>query len=136
MVKQCLILLGFFVFAFTPMHTVKAKTVPKAEDLYVTTEDIVSDLVLPTIDKRVIKEYGDDELFGWEWQRIVGIKYKDNHSYDVAVRINIPSKNNDNVKEDLVKIRVSPSCDSGKINKQKCNHGLKIEIVEYKHLSK
>ncbi|MCM3708852.1 MULTISPECIES: hypothetical protein [Cytobacillus] len=136
MVKQYLILLGFFVFAFTPMQTVEAETVPKVEDSYVTTEDIVSDLVFPTIDKRVIKEYGGDDLFDWQWQRIVGIKYNDNHSYDVAVRVNIPSKNNDNVKEDLVKVRVSPSCDSGKINKQKCTHGLKIEIVEYKHLSK
>jgi len=118
------------------MQTVKAETNPKAENSYFTTEDIVSDLVFPTIDKRVIKEYGGDDLFVWEWQRIVGIKYNNNHSYDVAVRINIPSKNNDNVKEDLVKVRVSPSCDSGKINKQKCNHGFKIEIVEYKNLSK
>jgi hypothetical protein len=135
MVKQYLILLGFFLFAFTPMQTVKAETVPKVEDSYVTTEDIVSDLVFPTIDKRVIKEYGGDSLFHWKWQRIVGINYNDNHSYDVAVRILIPSKDNDNDKEDLVKVRVSPSCDSGKINKQKCNHGFKIEIVEYKHLS-
>lgn len=104
--------------------------------MYVTTEDILSDLLLPTIDKRVVKEYGGDELFGWEWQRIVGIKYNDNHSYDVTVSINIPYRDSDNVKEDLVKVRVSPSCDSGKINKQKCNHGFKIEIVEYKHLSK
>ena len=135
MVKQFLILLGFFVFAFTPMQTVEAETVPKVEDSYVTTEDIVSDLVFPTIDKRVIKEYGGNVLFDWQWKRIVSIKYNDNHSYDVAVRVNIPSKNNDNDKEDLVKVRVSPSCDSGKINKQKCNHGFKIEIVEYKHLS-
>lgn len=117
------------------MQTVKAETVPELKNSYYTTEDIISDLVFPTIDKRVIKEYGGDELFGWEWQSIVGIKYNNNHSYDVAVRINIPSKNNDNVKEDLVKVRVSPSCDSGKINKQKCNHGFKIEIVDYKHLS-
>jgi Protein of unknown function (DUF3888) len=136
MIKQCLILLGFFLFAFTPMQTVKAETVPKVEDSYFTTEDIVSDLIFPTIDKRVIKEYGGDDLFDWQWQRIIGINYNDNHSYDVAVRINILSKNNDNVKEDLVKVRVSPSCDSGKINKQKCNHGFKIEIIEYKHLSK
>ncbi|MEK4967630.1 hypothetical protein MKX29_08150 [Cytobacillus sp. FSL R7-0696] len=135
MVKQCLILFGLCLFTFTPMQTVKAETVPELKNSYYTTEDIISDLVFPTIDKRVIKEYGGDELFGWEWQSIVGIKYNNNHSYDVAVRINIPSKNNDNVKEDLVKVRVSPSCDSGKINKQKCNHGFKIEIVDYKHLS-
>jgi hypothetical protein len=135
MINQFLILLGFFLFVFTPMQTVKAETAPKVEASYVTTEDIVSDLVFPTIDKRVIKEYGGGKLFDWQWQRIVGIKYNDNHSYDVAVRINIPSKNIDNVKEDLVKVRISPSCDSGKINKQKCNHSFKIEIVEYKHLS-
>jgi hypothetical protein len=135
MFKQYLILLGFFLFAFTPMLPVKAETVPKVEDSYVTIEDIVSDIVFPTIDKRVIKEYGGDSLFHWNWQRIVGINYNDNHSYDVSVRILIPSKNNDNDKEDLVKVRVSPSCDSGKINKHKCNHGFKIEIVEYKHLS-
>lgn len=114
---------------------VKAETIPKAEDIYMTAEDIVSDLVFPTIDKRVIIEYGGDTLFDWQWQRIVGINYNDNHSYDVAVRILIPSKNNDNDKEDLVKVRVSPSCDSGKLNKLKCNHDFKIEILDYKHLS-
>lgn len=135
MVKQYLILLGIFLFAFTPLQMVKAETIPKAEDIYMTTEDIFSDLVFPTIDKRVIKEYGGDTLFDWQWQRIVGINYNDNHSYDVAVRILIPSKNNDNDKEDLVKVRVSPSCDSGKLNKLKCNHDFKIEILDYKHLS-
>ena len=60
--------------------------------MYVTTEDIISDIVFPTIDKRVIKEYGQDTLFGWEWKRIVGITYNDNHSYDVSVRIEIPSE--------------------------------------------
>lgn len=81
----------------------------------------------------MIKEYGGDALFHWNWQRIVGINYNDNHSYDVAVRIQIPSKNLDNDKEDLVKVRISPSCDSGKINNQKCNNGFKIETIEYKH---
>ncbi|ALC85265.1 hypothetical protein AM499_05120 [Bacillus sp. FJAT-22090] len=56
-------------------------------------------------------------------------------SYDVTVRIEIPSKNIDDAKVDLVKVRIFPSCDSGKINKQKCNHGFKIEILDYKHLS-
>lgn len=56
MVKQYLILLGFLLCAFTSMQSVKAETVPKVEDSYVTTEDIISDLVFPTIDKRVIKE--------------------------------------------------------------------------------
>ncbi|PWW26649.1 hypothetical protein DFO73_110223 [Cytobacillus oceanisediminis] len=135
MVKQYLFILGFLVFAFTPIQTAKAETVLKEVDSYVTTEDIISDLVFPTIDKRVIKEYGGDTLFGWNWQRIVGINYNDNHSYDVAVRILIPSKNLDNDKEDLVKVRISPSCNSEKLNKLKCNHGFKIEILDYKHLS-
>jgi hypothetical protein len=133
-VNQYIILLGVFLFTITPMHAVKAVTVPKTEDLYVTTEDIVLDLIFPILDKRVIKEYGGDNLFDWQFQRIVGINYNDNHSYDVAVRILIPSRDND--KEDLVKVRVSPTCDSGKINKQKCNHDFKIEILDYKHLSK
>ncbi|MGG3467390.1 hypothetical protein ABES02_07765 [Neobacillus pocheonensis] len=110
-----------------------SETVPQAENPYFTTEDIVSDLIFPTIDKRVIKEYGGDALFDWQWQRIVGIKYNDDHSYDVSVRIQVPSKKLDNYKEDLVKVRISPSCDSGKINKLKCNHDFKIEILEYMH---
>jgi len=77
---------------------------------------------------------GGDTLFDWKWQRIVGINYNDNHSYDVAVRVQIPSKNHDVYKEDLVKLRISPSCDSEKINQLKCNHGFKIEILDYKHL--
>ncbi|MFX3627983.1 MAG: hypothetical protein ACE3JR_01235 [Ectobacillus sp.] len=88
--------------------------------------------MFPTIDKRVAKEYGVDSLFGWQWKRIVGITYNDNHSYDVSVRIQIPSKNPDDYKEDLVKVRIYPSCDSPKIG---CNHDFKIEILDYKHLS-
>jgi hypothetical protein len=134
MIKQYLILLGL-TFALIPQQTVLAEADPKAEDMYVTTEDIVLDLIMPTIDKRVIQEYGGGPFFHWKTQRIVGITYNDNHSYDVAVRIIIPS-DNDNAKEDLVKVRVFPSCDSGRINKQICNHGFNMEIVEYKHLSK
>ncbi|WP_078546788.1 hypothetical protein [Litchfieldia alkalitelluris] len=134
MIKQSFILLGL-TFAFIPQQNVMVESAPKVEDLYVTTEDIVLDLIMPIIDKRVIKEYGGGPLFDWQIQRIVGIAYNDDHSYDVSVRINIPS-GNDNTKEDLVKVRVSPSCDSGKINKQVCNHDFRVEIVEYKHLSK
>ncbi|WP_077215208.1 hypothetical protein [Bacillus dakarensis] len=135
MVKRYILLLGILFSTFTPLQTVKAETVPKAEDLYVTTEDIISDIVFPTIDKRVIKEYGQDTLFGWEMKGIVGITYNDNHSYDVSVRIDIHSRNLDNNKEDIVEVRISPSCDSDKLNKLKCNHGFKIEILDYKHLS-
>jgi hypothetical protein len=135
MVKQFLMLLGFSLFAFTSIQTVKAETIPKAEESYVTTEDIVREILFPIIDNRLIKEYGSDAS-SWLWQRIVGITYNDNHSYDVSVRVQTPSQNSDNAREDLVKVRIFPFCDSEKINKLKCNHGLKIEIVEFKHLSK
>jgi hypothetical protein len=136
MVKQYLILLGFLLFTFTPLQTVQAEKVSKFEPkLYMTTEDIISDIVFPTIDKRVLKEYNNNST-DWQWTRIVGIDYNDNHSYDVAVRIRVNPKNDrgDNYIEDLVKIRISPSCDSIKINKKKCNHDFKIEVLEYKHL--
>ncbi|MBD8032848.1 MULTISPECIES: hypothetical protein [Solibacillus] len=136
MVKHYLVLLGFILIVLTSMQVAKSETIPKAEEMYVTTEDIISDIIFPTIDKRVIKEYGGDNRLIWQWKRIVGITYNENHSYDVTVRIEIPSKKpNGNVKEDLVKVRISPSCDSEKINKQKCNHGFEIEILDYKHLS-
>jgi len=140
MFKHYLVLLGFILIVLTSMQVAKSETIPKAEEMYVTTEDIISDIIFPTIDKRVIKEYGGDNRLIWHWKRIVGITYNGNHSYDVTVRIEIPSKdineNVENVKEDLVKVRISPSCDSEKINKQKCNHGFEIEILDYKHLSK
>jgi len=135
MVKQYLVLLGFLFIILAPTQVVESETNSDVEGLYVTTEDIISDIIFPTIDKRVIKEYGQDSLFGWKWKRVVGITYNDNHSYDVSVRIEIPSKNSDDYYEDLVKVRISPSCDSDKLNKFICNHGFKIEILDYKHLS-
>ena len=139
MVKHYLVLLGFILIILTSMQVAKSETIPKAEEMYVTTEDIISDIIFPTIDKRVIKEYGGDNRLIWHWKRIVGITYNENHSYDVTVKIEIPSKdineNVENVKEYLVKVRISPSCDSEKINKQKCNHDFEIEILDYKHLS-
>ncbi len=135
MVKQYLVLLGLLFIVLTPSQVVKSETNSEVEGMYVTTEDIILDLLLPIIDKRVIKEYGQDTLISWHWKRIVGITYNENHSYDVTVRIEIPSKNLDDFKEDLVKVRISPSCDSDRINKQKCNHEFEIEIVDYKHLS-
>ena len=136
MVKHYLVLLGFILIVLTSTQVAKSETIPKAVEMYVTTEDIISDIIFPTIDKRVIKEYGGDNRLIWHWKRIVGITYNENHSYDVTVRIEIPSKNlNENVKVDLVKVRISPSCDSEKINRQKCNHGFEIEILDYKHLS-
>ncbi|MEK3995181.1 hypothetical protein MKY29_10515 [Psychrobacillus sp. FSL K6-2365] len=136
MVKRYLVLLGFLFIVFTLTQVVvKSETNSVEEGMYVTTEDIILDIVFPVIDKRVIKEYGQNTLFYWEWKGIVDIAYNDNHSYDVTVKIEIPSKKLDDAKEDLVKVRIFPSCDSGKINKQKCNHEFKIEILDYKHLS-
>lgn len=135
MVKRYLILLVCLFLVLTLTQVVKSETNSEVEGMYVTTEDIILDIVFPTIDKRVIKEYGQDTLISWHWKRIVGITYNDNHSYDVSVSIEIPSKNLDDFKEDLVKVRISPSCDSDKINKQKCNHEFKIEILDYTHLS-
>jgi hypothetical protein len=135
--KLFLLLLGFLLTYSTPIHEVKAETVSKARpEFYVTTEDIILDIVFPTIDKKVQKVYSDD-MIGWQWKRIVGMKYNDNHSYDVSVRIEVtPQGNGENQYiDDLVILRISPSCDSKKINKIRCKHDFKIEILDYKHLS-
>ncbi len=109
---------------------------PFAEDWYVTTEDIIWDVIFPTIDKRVMEEYGgnEDSSFGWGKDRIVNIVYNNNHSYDVSIRIQVPNHSHApiNYTEDLVKVRVSPSCASPKIN---CNHGFSVDVLEYKHLT-
>ncbi|RIW32508.1 hypothetical protein D3H55_13050 [Bacillus salacetis] len=133
-IKQFLLILGL-TFMVIPHQGALAESAHKPEDMYVTTEDIIVDLISPTIDERVIKEYGGEPNIYWKTQRIVGITYNDNHSYDVAARISIPSED-DNAKEDVVIVRVSPSCDSSKINKQVCNHDFNMEIVEYKHISR
>ena len=107
---------------------------PFADDWYVTPEDIIRDIIFPSIDKRVMKEYpgNDAATFGWQSQRIVGIVYNNNHSYDISVRIQVPDNSNNPLEyaEDLVKVRVSPSCDSPKI---RCSHGFKVEIIDYEH---
>jgi hypothetical protein len=109
---------------------------PLAEDWYVTPEDIIRDIVFSSIDKRVMKEYQgkDAATLVWQSQRIVDIVYNNNHSYDISLKILVPDESNNlgNFAEDLVKVRVSPSCDSPKIG---CKHGLKVEVLEYKHLS-
>ena len=137
MVKKYLFLLGsgFLFLVFTLTQVVNSETVLNEEGMYATTEDIILDIVFPIVDNRVVKEYGQDTLFGWEWKRIIDITYNDNHSYDVSIRIEIPSENPDDYKEDLVKVRISPPCDSDKLNKLRCDHGFKIEVVDYKHLS-
>ncbi|MFL0584617.1 hypothetical protein ACH0B6_18780 [Solibacillus silvestris] len=136
MVKHYLILIGFVSIVLILAQNTISEANSEAEELYVTTEDIVSDIILPIIEKRVIKEYGGDNELIWNRRGIVDITYNNNHSYDVTVRIDIPSEQlNGNGKEDLIKVRISPSCDSEKINKQICNHEFKLEILEYKHIS-
>lgn len=108
---------------------------PYAEDWYVTPEDIIWDIIFPEVDKRVLKEYEEkvQSGFGWSKQRIVNIVYNNNHSYDISIRIQVPD-NESNLLEyvdDLVKVRVSPSCDSPKIS---CTHGFDVEVLEYRHL--
>lgn len=107
---------------------------PYAEDWYVTPEDIIRDIIFPAIDKRVIKEYGGKETsgFGWQQRRIVNMVYNNNHSYDISITIQVPDSTNNPFEyaEDLVKVRVSPSCDSPKIG---CSHGFKVEVLDYEH---
>ncbi|MFD1850825.1 hypothetical protein ACFSC5_12455 [Oceanobacillus bengalensis] len=116
-----------------PQEPKEAK--PYAEDWYVTTEDVIWDIIYPAIDKRVVKEYGGKEKssFGWGKQRIVNIVYNNNHSYDISIMVQVPDNNNNPFEyaEDLVKVRVSPSCNSPKIS---CSHAFNVEVIEYKHL--
>lgn len=108
---------------------------PYAEDWYVTPEDIIRDIIFPAIDKSVIKEYRgkEDSGFGWQQRRIISIVYNNNHSYDISLKILVPNNSNNPLGyvEDLVNVRVSPSCDSPKIG---CSHDFKVEVLEYKHL--
>ncbi|WP_051348786.1 hypothetical protein [Peribacillus kribbensis] len=105
--------MGNFAYA-KPTEPKEAKQYD--DDMYVTTEDIISDIIFSSIDKRVMKEYPGNNAatFGWKSQRIVGIVYNNNHSYDVSMRIQVPDKNNSSFEyaEDSVKVRVTPSCDS------------------------
>ncbi|MGM0789793.1 MAG: hypothetical protein ACQEUD_06840 [Bacillota bacterium] len=127
---------------FTSTDFVNAKPLepkvikPYAEDWYVTPEDIIKDIIFPSIDNKVMLEYSgnEDAIFGWQFQRIVGIIYNNNHSYDISISIQVPKGDNalGNYSHDLVKVRVSPSCDSPKIG---CSHGFEVEVLEYKHLS-
>nr|WP_239558887.1 hypothetical protein [Peribacillus deserti] len=130
-------MLVILLSAFTPLQKVTAESISVLEkEGYFTTEDIVADIVFPTIDQRVIKEYGQDALIGWQWKRIQCIKYNTDHSYTVYIKIEVPSDQKElNYIEDLVKVKISPSCDSEKLNKLLCNHGFKIDVLDYKHLN-
>lgn len=71
MVKRYLILVGLLLVVFTPLQAVKADSVSNEEN-YVTTEDIVLDIIFPTIDKRVMKEYGGNAAtFGWQTKELL-----------------------------------------------------------------
>jgi hypothetical protein len=133
MIRKCLLLFGVLLFSLSSLPIVQASTSSNAVDDYVTTEDIISDIVFPSIDKKVVEAYGNEDAFGWQLRRIVGIDYNENHSYDVSMRINIDIKDNPHkFTEDLVKVRIYPSCDSDKIE---CNHDFKVEMLVYRHLT-
>ena len=83
MVKHYLILIGVVFIVFILAQNKISEANSEAEELYVTTDDIVSDLILPIIEKRVIKEYGGDNDLNWNRRGIVDITYNNNHSYDV-----------------------------------------------------
>jgi len=134
--KQYLAIFGLGLMLLIPTQIVQSEANSEVEEMYFTTEDIISDIIFPTIDKRVIEEYKGDNFLDWQWKRIEGITYHEGHFYDVTVRIEIPPETpNDETKEDLVKVRIFPPCDSEKINQQKCAHGFKIELLDYKQLS-
>lgn len=133
MIKKHLILFASLLFAVTSLQMVQAAPLSKVESDYVTVEDIIGDIVYPSIDKEVVKQYGSDDAFGWQLLRIVGIDYNENHFYDVSMRINIDIKDNPHkFTEDLVKVRIYPSCDS---DKMACSHGFKIELLDYRHVT-
>ncbi|MEH6944095.1 hypothetical protein [Bacillus sp. JJ722] len=137
--KRYFILLGFLLFTFFPLQSVSAETISKEEGIYVTTENIISDIVLPVLDRKVQKEYGDETIM-WNWRGIADLHYNNNHSYDIDVRVEvnpqlIKGKDQYEVVDDLVTLRIYPSCDSNKINKMVCKHDFKIEVIDYKHLS-
>jgi hypothetical protein len=79
-----------------------------------------------------MKEYPckNSATFDWESHRIVGIVCNNNHSYDISVRLRVPDNSKIPLEyaEDLVKVRISPSCDSPKIG---CSHGFKVEVIDY-----
>lgn len=133
MLKNCFILFVALLFAVLPSSNTQAESLSNNENGYVTTEDIISDIIFPSVDKKVVEEYGDEDAFGWELHRITGIKYNHHHSYDVTVRIKIDMKDNPHkFTEDSVTIRIYPPCDSEKIE---CNHDFKLEILEYQPIS-
>lgn len=54
MVKHYLILIGFVFIGLILAQNTKPEANSEMEEMYVTTEDIVSDIIFPIIDKRVI----------------------------------------------------------------------------------
>ncbi len=65
------------------------------------------------------------------------MNYNNNHSYDFDVKIEVDPqsiKGRDIPIEDIVRLRISPSCDSNKIHQSICNHDFKTGTLDYKHL--
>ncbi|GAB3064038.1 hypothetical protein [Virgibacillus ainsalahensis] len=103
MVKRCLLILGVSLLALSSLQIVQAAPISNVEDNYFTTEDIIADIVFPSIDKKVVEKYGSEDAFGWQLRRIVGINYNQNHSYDVSMRVKIDIKDKPHkYTEDLV----------------------------------
>lgn len=133
MFKKRLLTLGSSLLLLFNLQVAHTKSVSNVENNYFTTEDIVVDILFPSIDKVVIEKHGSEDAFGWELERIVEINYNENHSYDISMRIKIDIKDQlHKYSEDLIKARIYPSCNSEKIE---CDHDFKIEILDYKHLT-
>ena len=68
-------------------------------------------------------------------KELLAYHYNRDHSYDVSIRIRVSDESNKpfDYVQDLVKVRIFPSCDSPKIG---CKNGFGIEILDYEHLTK
>nr|WP_263326832.1 DUF3888 domain-containing protein [Neobacillus sp. Marseille-Q6967] len=129
MVRRFIFVLLFL--AFIPLHAAQAKVSPSInQGIYVTTEDIILDIIFPKVDKSVQKEYQNKNI-NWQWTRITDITYINNHSYEMNVKITVDGR--DWKAEDLVKVKILLPCDSNKLN---CKGKFKVAIINYHHLSK
>lgn len=118
------------LLAFIPYHAVEAKVATSInQEIYVTTEDIILDIIFPKVDKRVQKEYHNKNI-NWQWTRITDITYINNHSYEMNVKITVDGR--DGKAEDLVKVKISLPCDSNKLN---CKGKFKVAVIDYHHLT-
>lgn len=56
----CEAILGLLLVAIAPLQTAKAE--PLSEEAYVTTEDIIADIIFPPIGKKIEEEYGGNSI--------------------------------------------------------------------------